>query len=105
LGFFSWGERDTFYDFFYENLEHDQFLLSNYSFNANERNAIRVLLENGFTLIKRKYAYLAHGDFDLTHIFQRNGHYTGIIDFGEIMGSSPFYDLGHFKLHDGSQGT
>jgi aminoglycoside phosphotransferase (APT) family kinase protein len=27
---------------------------------------------------------LAHGDFDATHIFQRDGGYTGVIDFGEV---------------------
>ncbi|CAG7644276.1 phosphotransferase [Paenibacillus allorhizosphaerae] len=44
---------------------------------------------------------LVHGDFDDDHIFAHHGTYTGIIDFGEIQGSSPLYDLGHFKLHDG----
>ncbi len=41
---------------------------------------------------------LAHGDFDLTHIYQQAGRYTGIIDFGEIRGASQFYDLGHFQI-------
>jgi len=45
-------------------------------------------------------ADLAHGDFDCTHIFEANGSYTGLIDFGEIRGTEPF-DLGHFLLHDG----
>ena len=53
----------------------------------------------------RKGSYLVHGDFDPTHIFQNNNHFTGIIDFGEIMGSSPLYDIGHFKLHDGELGN
>jgi aminoglycoside phosphotransferase (APT) family kinase protein len=44
-------------------------------------------------------ARLAHGDFDATAIFQRNGRYTGVIDFGEIRGTHPLYDLGHFRLH------
>ena len=46
-------------------------------------------------------ARLAHGDLDLTHIFHLHGHYTGIIDFGEIRGADPWYDLAHFRLHDG----
>jgi aminoglycoside phosphotransferase (APT) family kinase protein len=46
-------------------------------------------------------AVLAHGDLDATHIFHRDGDYTGIIDFGEIRGADPIYDLGHFALHDG----
>jgi len=46
---------------------------------------------------------LAHGDFDTTHVYHRDGEYTGIIDFGEIRGADRFYDLGHFALHDGER--
>ncbi len=46
-------------------------------------------------------SFLAHGDLDTTHIFQDEGRYTGIIDFGEIRGASHWYDLGHFHLRDG----
>lgn len=46
---------------------------------------------------------LAHGDFDVTAIFQEDGQYTGLIDFGEIRGAEPLYDLGHFHLHDGEK--
>jgi Ser/Thr protein kinase RdoA (MazF antagonist) len=45
-------------------------------------------------------AWLAHGDFDTTPIFQVDGRYTGLIDFGEIRGTEPLFDLGHFLLHD-----
>jgi Ser/Thr protein kinase RdoA (MazF antagonist) len=45
-------------------------------------------------------ASLAHGDFDTTPIFQADGRYTGLIDFGEIRGTEPLFDLGHFCLHD-----
>ena len=47
------------------------------------------------------HGQLAHGDFDVTAIFQEDGQYTGLIDFGEIRGTEPLYDLGHFHLHDG----
>jgi aminoglycoside phosphotransferase (APT) family kinase protein len=43
---------------------------------------------------------LAHGDFDTTAIFCAGGHYTGLIDFGEIRGTELAFDLGHFHLHD-----
>jgi Ser/Thr protein kinase RdoA (MazF antagonist) len=43
-------------------------------------------------------ATLAHGDFDTTAIFQVDGHYSGLIDFGEIRGTEPLFDLGHFHL-------
>jgi Ser/Thr protein kinase RdoA (MazF antagonist) len=45
-------------------------------------------------------ARLAHGDFDTTAIFQADGRYTGLIDFGEIRGTGPLFDLGHFLLQD-----
>lgn len=46
---------------------------------------------------------LAHGDFDTTHIYVDPDRraLTGIIDFGEIRGADPLYDLGHLLLHDG----
>ncbi|MGH3164508.1 MAG: phosphotransferase family protein [Trebonia sp.] len=45
--------------------------------------------------------YLAHGDLDVTHIYTHAGRYSGIIDFGEMRGTDPYFDLGHFMLHDG----
>jgi aminoglycoside phosphotransferase (APT) family kinase protein len=45
---------------------------------------------------------LAHGDFDDTHIFRVGGTYSGIIDFGEVRGAPPLYDLAHYALHDHS---
>jgi aminoglycoside phosphotransferase len=48
----------------------------------------------------RSQAMLAHGDFDATAIFCADGHYTGLIDFGEIRGAEPLFDLGHFHLQD-----
>jgi aminoglycoside phosphotransferase (APT) family kinase protein len=45
--------------------------------------------------------HLAHGDLDVSHIWlDGRGRYTGIIDFGEIRGADPFFDIGHFLLHD-----
>jgi Ser/Thr protein kinase RdoA (MazF antagonist) len=43
-------------------------------------------------------ATLSHGDFDTTAIFQQDGEYSGLIDFGEIRGTEPLFDLGHFHL-------
>ena len=43
---------------------------------------------------------LAHGDFDATHIYQRDGLYTGVIDFGEMRGAEPHYDLAYFLVQD-----
>ena len=43
---------------------------------------------------------LAHGDFDATHIYQRDGVYTGVIDLGEMRGAEPQYDLAYFLIQD-----
>jgi aminoglycoside phosphotransferase (APT) family kinase protein len=45
--------------------------------------------------------HLVHGDLDVTHIYAHAGGYSGIIDFGEMRGADPYFDLGHFLLHDG----
>ena len=45
--------------------------------------------------------HLVHGDLDVTHIYSHAGRYSGIIDFGEMRGADPYFDLGHFLLHDG----
>jgi len=41
---------------------------------------------------------LAHGDLDIVHVFGDHGVYSGIIDFGEIRGADPIYDLAVFSL-------
>lgn len=44
---------------------------------------------------------LAHGDFDVTHVFHEAGRYTGLIDLGELRGTEPLFDPGVFHLYDG----
>lgn len=41
---------------------------------------------------------LAHGDFDATHLYQRGGRYTGVIDLGEMRGAEPHHDLAFFLV-------
>lgn len=43
--------------------------------------------------------YLAHGDFDTTHVFGLAGEYSGIIDFGEIRGTDYTFDFATLQLH------
>jgi Ser/Thr protein kinase RdoA (MazF antagonist) len=52
---------------------------------------------------RRSEGLLAHGDFDATQVFQQDGRYTGIIDFGDIRGADPFFDLGTFHLQHGKR--
>jgi aminoglycoside phosphotransferase (APT) family kinase protein len=67
-----------------------------------EAQVARLELTVALTLeqFQHEPATLAHGDFDLTHIFYKEGRYTGIIDFGEIRGTNGLYDLGHFAIEN-----
>jgi aminoglycoside phosphotransferase (APT) family kinase protein len=66
--------------------------------NAGQTNMIERLFVRYAALLDDERAYLAHGDFDVTHLYHRHGHFTGIIDFGEIRGASRLYDIGHFAI-------
>jgi aminoglycoside phosphotransferase (APT) family kinase protein len=67
----------------------------------DEVRAVRDIVIRHDAWLDTEQAYLAHGDFDATHIYHQDGQYSGIIDFGEIRGADPFYDLGHLALHEG----
>lgn len=68
---------------------------------SDEKAAMRRTVQQHASLLDTQQAVLAHGDFDVTHIYHLDGAYSGIIDFGEMRGADPLYDLGHFALHDG----
>lgn len=65
--------------------------------------ALERLLSQHSSWLDIEQGYLAHGDLDTTHIYQHNGQYSGIIDFGEIRGASRWYDLAHFHMRDGEE--
>ncbi len=110
---FGWVKRDsveapclraearTFRDWRLEGLDGYLELLGGIFLRQDEVNAIYHVIDTFDTWLETKDAKLAHGDFDATHIYQHRGQYSGIIDFGEIRGAEPLYDLAHFKLHDG----
>jgi len=90
------GVHASFCAYFRETLDADMQTLAANGFDGD---ALYMLMAKSFTALDTKDAALAHGDFDVSHIFHNNGAYTGIIDFGEIRGSHRLYDLGHFRLH------
>ena len=111
---FGWMRRDcreithleaefpTFRAFINEHLESDLILLEQRQIlKSSDVKDISSILVRYDAWLNEEQAWLAHGDFDVTHIYQQQGYYTGIIDFGEIRGGNLFYDLGHFRLHDG----
>lgn len=95
------GEKLLLQDHIYDHLDADLLVLSENVLLKDVISSIISILENGRILMLRHQSHLIHGDFDDSHIFAHQGKFTGIIDFGEIQGNSPLYDLGHYKLHDG----
>ena len=95
------AEEATDRTFMLEYWESDLAYLCKKVLNNSEVTALEKIRAYYDCLLDSEQAYLAHGDFDTTHIFQENGRYTGIIDFGEIRGTSRWYDLGHFHMSDG----
>lgn len=76
------------------------------TFSRDINSRLGSSIERWARLPGERPASLAHGDFDSTHIYldPGSGKFTGIIDFGEIRGADPLYDLGHLLLHDGESG-
>jgi aminoglycoside phosphotransferase (APT) family kinase protein len=95
------AEHPTYKVFVYEYLERDLGTLEGQVLKRSEIIAIRRILDRFDTWLDSEHAWLAHGDFDVTHIYQDDGRYSGIIDFGEIRGTDSLYDLGHFRMRDG----
>jgi aminoglycoside phosphotransferase (APT) family kinase protein len=87
--------------FVHEHLEQDLALLRERVLTASEVALVRAILADFDPWLDAEHAVLAHGDFDATHIYQRDGRYSGIIDFGELKGGDLWYDLGHFRMHEG----
>lgn len=81
--------------------EFDMAYLGKYVLQHSEVTLLKQILSRYDSWLGSEQGYLAHGDFDTTHIYQENGHYTGIIDFGEIRGTDRWYDLGQFHMRDG----
>jgi aminoglycoside phosphotransferase (APT) family kinase protein len=96
------GEHQTLRSFVFEHLEADLAALERQRLLAeHDITTIRGLVNARPSWLDANRAVLAHGDFDVTQIFQQGGRYTGIIDFGEIRGADRWYDLGHFRMRDG----
>ncbi|HEY7349581.1 MAG TPA: aminoglycoside phosphotransferase family protein [Ktedonobacterales bacterium] len=96
------AEHSTSRAFLTEYLERDLAALAEaHVLKQDTLATIQRILKDYDTWLASQHSWLAHGDFDVTHMYQEAGHYTGIIDFGEIRGADFFYDLGHFSMHDG----
>lgn len=97
------AEHPTNRAFLTEGLERHLAILGGGILDPVEVAAVQTVLARHEAWLDASGGHFAHGDLDATHIFQRGGRYTGIIDFGEIRGTDRWYDLGHFALRDGER--
>jgi len=77
--------------------------LSAAGFDEHEIHLLAEVARRGAHWLDDDRAYLAHGDFDTSHIYADESGYSGIIDFGEIRGAPRIYDLAHHHMHDGER--
>lgn len=96
------AELPTLRAFVLDNLE-PQLAIARRFLTAQEILAVDAAVDRDTGWLDVAPGRLAHGDFDATHIYQQDGRYIGIIDFGEIRGADRFYDLGHAAFHDGER--
>ncbi len=92
----------TFRAFALEYRMSDLAYLRRHILNPQNSEALERVLIRYDAWLDMEQGYLAHGDFDSTHIFQDQGRYTGIIDFGEVRSAGRCYDLAHFRIRDGA---
>ena len=95
-----WAELPTYRAWVLDGLDRHLGLLAGSVLSGAEAESIREAVARHDALLDVPHARLAHGDFDATHIYQQDGRYTGVIDFGEIRGANPLYDLGHLSVHN-----
>ncbi len=112
---FGWVERErpdttrlqadmpTFRSFALEFWQADLAYLAQHAITAVEVALLERVLARCDAWLDVEHACLAHGDLDATHVYQQDGQYRGIIDFGEIRGADRWYDLAHFHMRDGEE--
>lgn len=96
------GRWPTYRDFALEHRAADIAYLNQHVLRPQESRDLEYVLAEYDAWLDVEQGYLAHGDFDSTHIFQDQTRYTGVIDFGEVRGTCPWYDLAHFRIRDGA---
>lgn len=98
------GEHPDYPSYFNEFLENDLCALAAF-LPKEDITRLRTLTEEARDTLAADRAVLVHGDFCMEHIFHEGGEFTGFIDFGEIRGSQPYFDLGTFTNSDETAGN
>lgn len=98
------GKHPDYPSYFNEFLENDLCALAAF-LPKEDITRLRTLTEEARDTLAADRAVLVHGDFCMEHIFHEDGEFTGFIDFGEIRGSQPYFDLGTFANSDETAGN
>ena len=96
------GQWPSYRAFALEYRQADLVYLKEHVFTGQESLQLEHVLARYDSWLDVEQGYLAHGDFDTTHVFQDQDCYTGIIDFGEVRSTNRWYDLAHFRIRDGA---
>lgn len=95
------AEAPTYRAFALERWEEDVAYLAAHVLLPRDIVLLEEIVPRYDSWLDSKDSLLAHSDFDATAIYQADGRYSGIIDFGEIRGANQWYDLGHCHMRDG----
>lgn len=98
FGYFDDTPYEKYEDFLFRNFEEKVNTLTSIGLITNSQKKNLLTLGERYRKLASEIRrpYLSHGDFDFSQIFESDGKYSGIIDFGDIRGSSQFHDLSHF---------
>jgi aminoglycoside phosphotransferase (APT) family kinase protein len=98
----GWPLRAEYQDFaLWAAADFDPLAIQRFGFSeAEARQVERIVADDRRQAPPAGQGLLAHGDFDVSQVFHRDGEYTGMIDFGGIKGSNGWYDLATFRLCD-----
>lgn len=112
---FGWVKRDipatealqaewpTYREFVDEHWGADLSYLADHVLSVSEITQLERVRASYDSWLEVEQSNLVHGDFDITHIYQEHGRYTGIIDFGEIRGANRWYDVAQFYMYERDQ--
>ncbi len=94
------AEAETFQAAFLDGFDEQLRIIHQRLGSVLDVSRIQNIIQDEGEHVASEPSFLAHGDFDTSHVFVDASGYAGIIDFGEIRGAPRAYDLAHHQMHD-----
>jgi len=81
----------------------DKYLQLSNRVNISRKEILSCLsfIEKTIPEVSKLRPFMVHGDFGPKHIMFENGEITGILDFGDVLGHSPIFDLARWEYFYG----